>query len=191
MLLHHTSNLRVFFPQFSFNTLLLLYPRARKSSRNTDVKQAARSSGDRTEGSGTGGGKRRPPGRRDSSNISCSSAWPTTTRGTTYGTGERSKWMGGRVFVIVKHSYFSTSLKKLLLIKGEKICLSETNSRSSHSQVLLNSYSQIIFAMFVLFLNIMLFCYFHYYFILRQGGLGDVQQMTDRTRCRWFVAVLI
>lgn len=39
--------------------------------------------------------------------------WPTATRGTTYRTGERRKWIGGRVFVIVKHSYFMSSLKKL------------------------------------------------------------------------------
>lgn len=62
-----------------------LYPKERKSSRSTDVKQAVRSSGDgRRRGWGASdGGRRRPAGRRDSSNSSCSSMWPATTRGVT------------------------------------------------------------------------------------------------------------
>lgn len=63
----------------------LLYPSERNSSRSVEIKQALRSISDgRKEWGGSPGPESNcPPGRRDRSNILCSSVWPTTGWGVT------------------------------------------------------------------------------------------------------------
>lgn len=109
-----------------FFFFFFFYPSARKSSRKTTVKQAETSSGDRTKASVRDEGRRRPPGRRDNSNISCSSVWPTTTRGTTSRQERKSQYDQGASFASKTRrlglKFYVQSLDVGLFAVSRKMC---------------------------------------------------------------------